>query len=285
MLEPAGILLEIHDHLDQPLGLTSLARRSGYSPFHFHRLFTDIVGETPKQHVQRLRLERAAYLLAVTDTRVLVIALDVGFHNHETFSRAFQRRFRMSPTTYRSEARRAQADRLVTNHAFRGQGCVLAEVLFGRLSPTRLIVARRMGAYADLALPPFGPDDTLWAPLVAWAQAAGAVCDRTAWSICHDDPTLTPGPMQRLDGGVPAVGEVPASDRFRVMEFAGGSYAGTEHCGPHDTIIQAYRHVADGIRRSDTFTFGSGPPVQIFRHVDDDTARHRTEVYFPIVNR
>src|SRR5688572_6286599 len=87
------LLIDVQDHLDREISLGSLARQYGYSPFHFHRFFSSAVGETPKQHIDRLRLERAAYKLAITGETVLAIALGVGFNNHETFSRAFKRAF------------------------------------------------------------------------------------------------------------------------------------------------------------------------------------------------
>src|SRR5687768_2979629 len=87
------LLIDLQLALDRELSLEALARRCGYSPFHFHRFFSSAVGETPKQHVNRLRLERAAYRLAITRATVLEIALSVGFKNHETLSRAFKRAF------------------------------------------------------------------------------------------------------------------------------------------------------------------------------------------------
>src|SRR5687768_4324233 len=87
------LLLDVESNLEQDLTLDSLARRFGYSPFHFHRYFSGAFGETPKRHVDRLRLERAAYKLAITHDSVLDIALAVGFKSHETFSRAFKRAF------------------------------------------------------------------------------------------------------------------------------------------------------------------------------------------------
>jgi hypothetical protein len=65
----------------------------------------------------------------------------------------------------------------------------------------------------------------------------------------------------------------------------GGLYAGAEHVGPHATIDQAYRHVADEIRRSAEVTFKVGPPVQIFRYLGSDPRLHRTEVYFPVARQ
>ncbi len=267
------------------MALDTLARRSGYSPFHFHRRFVSVVGETPKRHLMRLRLERAAYLVAVTEQQFLAIALDVGFRSHETFTRAFRRHFGITPTEYRRKARKAQAERLVRNATFTGEGCQLSQVRLLTLAPVVLLCARHTGAYAAVPSPPFAEHDELWAPLAAWALEAGITYERTAWVIPHDDPTVTPGPQQRMDAGVPVNGIPPRSDPFTVLRFAGGRYAGAEHVGPHETIGQAYRHVADGIRRSSTAVFGVGPPVQIFRHVDHDPRRHRTEVYFPIVRQ
>src|SRR5215216_1963430 len=104
------LLIDVQHRLDADINLEALARQFGYSPFHFHRVFSKTVGETPKQHVDRLRLERAAYKLAITDDSVLDIALSVGFKNHETFSRAFKRAFGYTPRDYRRACKAAQVD-------------------------------------------------------------------------------------------------------------------------------------------------------------------------------
>ena len=109
-IEP--LLAEVKDNLQGDLDLDALARVFGASPFQFHRKFSTAVGETPRRLIERLRLERAAYLLAVTQARVIDIALDVGFESHETFSRAFRRRFACSPTEWRIEAKVWQTERL-----------------------------------------------------------------------------------------------------------------------------------------------------------------------------
>src|SRR6516162_7680238 len=50
--------------LAEPLRLRDLARVAMLSPFHFHRVFQSLVGSTPADFVQRLRLEKALALLA-----------------------------------------------------------------------------------------------------------------------------------------------------------------------------------------------------------------------------
>ena len=53
----------IHNHIDQPLSLQKMAGIACFSPFHFHRVFTILTGETPTDYIKRTRIEKAALLL------------------------------------------------------------------------------------------------------------------------------------------------------------------------------------------------------------------------------
>lgn len=50
--------MHIQSHLDGDLELATLARVACLAPYHFHRVFRSLVGETTAQYVRRLRLER-----------------------------------------------------------------------------------------------------------------------------------------------------------------------------------------------------------------------------------
>ena len=100
------LLRDVHRTLDGDVSLEALARRAGWSPFHLHRAFRRVVGETPKQYTQRVRLERAAARLVATSDSVLRVALGAGFASHEVFARAFRRRFGCSAAKYRRGALR-----------------------------------------------------------------------------------------------------------------------------------------------------------------------------------
>ncbi|MDH8702509.1 transcriptional regulator GlxA family with amidase domain [Dysgonomonadaceae bacterium PH5-43] len=50
----------IDQHLDKPLELKSIADVANFSPFHFHRIFSFLIGETPIDYIKRLRVEKAA---------------------------------------------------------------------------------------------------------------------------------------------------------------------------------------------------------------------------------
>ncbi|MBN8645882.1 MAG: AraC family transcriptional regulator, partial [Planctomycetes bacterium] len=112
----------IRQNLRRPLRLTALARIAGFSPYHFHRVFQAIIGETPADFVMRLRLDRAVARLAGPRPPPMArIATDCGFASASDFSRAFKRRFGASPSRFDlgswRTGRRTEFD-LLAEHGF-----------------------------------------------------------------------------------------------------------------------------------------------------------------------
>lgn len=95
--------------LDQPLRLEELARTAGFSPYHFHRIFAALMGETLGQFVKRLRLERALSTMARAPRRPLTeVALACGFASSSDFSRSFKQRYGVPPSRFDLAAWREQ---------------------------------------------------------------------------------------------------------------------------------------------------------------------------------
>lgn len=92
----------INQNLEKDLPLSSLAKRVGLSPFHFHRKFGAYFGESLHQHIKRLRLERAAFSLSCGSKPVREIARESGYKTVSAFSHAFSGFAGQSPTRYRS---------------------------------------------------------------------------------------------------------------------------------------------------------------------------------------
>ncbi len=105
------LLIDLQTRPERDVSLHSLAHASGYSPFHFQRLFTDAVGETPKDHVERGPSRTRGLRISVTRESILEIGLSIGYRSHETFSRAFRRRFETTPSAWRRCSLVAQKDR------------------------------------------------------------------------------------------------------------------------------------------------------------------------------
>jgi AraC family transcriptional regulator len=112
-----SLLRHVKERLDGDVSLDALAARSGWSAYHFHRAFRRFVGETPKAYTLRLRLDRAAARLAIGTDRVTDVALDSGFGSHESFTRAFARRYGRSPERYRAATRSSATREARARHA------------------------------------------------------------------------------------------------------------------------------------------------------------------------
>ena len=90
-------------HTVEDLSLTMLARVANFSPYHFHRVFKAIVGETLKDFTNRIRMEKAGRMLISSPRDAVTrIALECGFSSSAVFSRSFRKYFGVSPTEWRS---------------------------------------------------------------------------------------------------------------------------------------------------------------------------------------
>ena len=152
-------------NLAQRLPLEEVARVAAFSPFHFHRIFRAMVGETLLEFIKRTRLERALFLMSHDRRSLTDIALEVGFNSSSDFSRSFKARFGVSPRQFD----------LTQWRATHGQQLGLApKVSDERFTvKVRELPARRV-AYLRV-FRPYEPGNVKRgvATMVAWAQARG----------------------------------------------------------------------------------------------------------------
>src|ERR1700676_3975036 len=85
--------------------LERASSQAGISPFHFLRLFANVLGVTPHQYLVRSRLKHAARLLADDDLPITGVAYDVGFGDLSNFVRTFHRAAGVSPRAFREASR------------------------------------------------------------------------------------------------------------------------------------------------------------------------------------
>ena len=89
----------------EAIDLERVAGEAGLSPFHFLRVFADVLGVTPHQYLVRSRLRHAARLLADDARAITDVALDVGFGDLSNFVRTFRRAAGVSPREFRKAAK------------------------------------------------------------------------------------------------------------------------------------------------------------------------------------
>lgn len=86
------------DQWDSSLTLETVARHACLSPFHFHRTFKEVLGQSPMAFFKKIKLEKAKELLQNKRWAVTEVALKCGFTDIHTFSKAFKRVWGISPS-------------------------------------------------------------------------------------------------------------------------------------------------------------------------------------------
>lgn len=250
-------------HLDQELRLDDLARVACFSPFHFHRIFAAMAGETLGDHIRRRRLEASAILLRDReDQPVTEIALDCGFQSPAAFARAFRERFGMSPSRWRDGGHAAWSNqgKVGSNRgkAHRKPGKE-SGLLYGYNASVNRTTKRKRRLTMDVqikTLPgyhvaymryigPYGPGVSKhWEALRKWRRARGLVGPGTAaLGISHDDPSITPPDKCRYDACVTVPKDLRAESGINLADIPGGKYAVLRFRGTDRQIGEAWNSI------------------------------------------
>lgn len=99
------VIHHIQTHFDEPLKIQELAGMAGLSAYQFEKRIEKIFEITPKQFVQKVRMEAAVQMLTETDEAIFQIALNCGYSDQSTFSRQFKQSVGLSPALYRRISR------------------------------------------------------------------------------------------------------------------------------------------------------------------------------------
>jgi AraC family transcriptional regulator len=276
-MSPA-LLVHIQAHLDEDLSLDVLSAKASLSPAHFQRTFQALVGETPKNYVARLRLERAAFRLLIHDATLLDIALDCGFQNHETFTRAFRRRFGMPPSSYRAWVRTQAHQRPETVAEQPDDAYSISGTMIRRLHRAHLAFIRHVGPYE--AVP-----DTLFDSLEDWATNQGLAGPRIWMGIGHDAPGPTRPEHVRFDAALVVPSAFAPRGPIGHQVFEGGEFGVTTHAGPFVTLPAAYAAIFPRVTQLPKHQLIGLPAVEIYQtaRVNARLQLNVTDICLPVV--
>ena len=85
------------------ISVEEVAKNAGFSIDYFNRIFLSHTGFTVTAYINYIRLKQAAYLLRTTEKSVLDIALEIGYDSHEGFTKAFKKKYGVTPSEYRTD--------------------------------------------------------------------------------------------------------------------------------------------------------------------------------------
>lgn len=222
-------LIRVIDHiaanLDAPLTLERLAAVACFSPYHFHRVYRAVMGETTDQTVRRLRLHRAA--VALREGQALnQVARAAGYGSPEAFSRAFAAAYGRPPTAYRA----AVSTDPGPPGAMETQ---MYDVTIETTPALRLIGFPHRGAYDAIG----GVFDRLF----AWAGPRGLIGPQPrAIGVYYDDPSAVAAADLRAFAGLAVGEEVVAEDGAEIVALPAGAVARLLFTGPYAELEAPY---------------------------------------------
>jgi AraC family transcriptional regulator, regulatory protein of adaptative response / methylphosphotriester-DNA alkyltransferase methyltransferase len=104
------VMLYLAEHYRINLTLEDLSTQIGVSPFYLERLFKKETQETPRTYLEKIRIDKAAFLLKSTGLTNLDICYEVGFQSPSNFYRVFRERKNCTPSEYRNQAQEEGAN-------------------------------------------------------------------------------------------------------------------------------------------------------------------------------
>ncbi len=230
------VLIHLQRNLDRSVSLEELAEIAHFSPFHFHRIFQGMVGESVKAHLRRLRLEKAASRLAQTDDPILRIALDSGFESHAAFTRAFKIQMGQSPSAWRKAPRGTMAlnrDPDPRRLLIETKGETEMDVKIVKENEVRVAFVRHTGPYDQCG--------AAWGKLCSHLGAAGLLGGGPRFiGLSYDDPEITPSDKIRYDACVEVDDSFQPKGEIGVQVLPGGEFARTTHFGPYENMKHTY---------------------------------------------
>jgi AraC family transcriptional regulator len=270
------VQLHIQNHLDEEMTLEELARVACFSPYHFHRIFRGIVGEAVKEHVRRLRLERAALRLRFTGQSVTDIAFQSGYETHESFTRAFEAMFGQPPSVFRKNH--------ISSAAARGgrqeERRQTMDVEIRRLERMKVVFLRHVGPYDQVG--------AAWARLAQWAGPRGLFGPSTRMlGICYDDPEVTPPEKMRYDAAITVSEGTQGEGEVGVQEIGPGEYAVVRHIGPYQKLGETYARLCGEWLPQSGRELADSPPLEFYRNSPFATPPEQliTDIWMPLAPR
>lgn len=94
----------VEKNYPKEFSMSYLAELCGFSPAHFRRVFLKIMGMTPLEYVNRVRIREACSLLATTEMPILHVSEASGFGSVSSFNRDFKKIIGSTPYAYRKKS-------------------------------------------------------------------------------------------------------------------------------------------------------------------------------------
>jgi len=226
------------DHLDGEVDLHRLAQEAYLSPYHFHRIYHGMTGETVAETVRRLRLHRAAVKLISSDIAVAMLSKEAGYGSVQAFNRAFREGYGTPPAAYREKQSRTplrNPSAPINPIHIHGEK-TMYQVTVRDVAPCRILALRHNGDYMHIG--------NAFERLNIWAAGKGLLDGKARWfGIYYDDPAATPPELLASDACL-AISEdldIAVPEEYHILYTPAGRCAMLVYKGPYSDLEKPYK--------------------------------------------
>ncbi|MCW7458387.1 GyrI-like domain-containing protein [Leptospira bandrabouensis] len=272
----------MENQLENTIGLNQLAFFTGYSDWHFHRLFKSIQGENVKEYIRRLRLEKAAYELKITNFPILEIAIEAGFSSHESFSKAFKRVIGSTPSEFRNQFQKKKnsSNRILQKIP---EGISKFGFQIKTIKAFNIAFVRHIGSYEDLPGPLPKSKEVL--SIQSLMKNWNLLYSNHKWiGISQDDPDISPQGKIRFDIGI-TIGSItkPLPEGFGIQTIPEGKYLQIRYQGCYQNLPQIYHWILNEYVITTTWKLKNQPPWECYLNpLEIRDEKRITDIYIPI---
>jgi AraC family transcriptional regulator len=218
----------VFEHLDDDLDLARLAEVACLSPYHWHRVYRAMRGETIAETVRRLRLHRATGWLVNTAMTIEEIAAKSGYGGVEAFTRTFKAAYGMPPAQYRRDGSHRRFD--PTDEK---ESALMFDVQIRALPPMHAASIPHRGSYMTI--------DQAFGKLFGILAGRGLIGPgHRMFGIYYDDPSSVAEAELRARAAIVMPGRIAIDPPLEAVDIHGGDYAVLQHKGPYADMRLSY---------------------------------------------
>ncbi|TGK79006.1 helix-turn-helix domain-containing protein [Leptospira noumeaensis] len=273
---------QLEGKLDDTIGLNQIAFFTGYSDWHFHRLFKSFQGENVKEYIRRLRLEKAAYELKITNFPIIEIALEAGFLSHEAFSKAFKRVIGSTPSDFR---KKYQKKKSLTKSFHQTLPDGISKFGFQKKNISSFFIAfvRHIGTYEELPGPIPGSKEVkqIQSLIDHWNSSQF----HHKWiGISQDDPEISPKGKIRFDLGITiGTNQKNLPQGFGIQTIPSGKYLQIRYEGSYQGLPKIYDWILNEYIKTTPIKLKNRPPWECYLNpFEKEDNKRITDIYIPI---
>lgn len=284
----------IEHHLGQSLSVEELSNAAGFSKYHFSRIFQGMLHEPLAHYVNRIRMEKALFLLAHReDKNITDIAYELGYTDSAVFSRAFKNYYGISPREYRKKYSKNCKDSFLLSEYNKNTAKkewagnlfpVTGQITIENLEEKQVAYVRHTGTYETLAKEYVNMMQTLF----AHAKKQHFRVDGQNWLLAmyHDNPEFGEENKFRtsLCLTVPEGIQVQEDGILGMMKLEGGLYAIGHFQIQQEQYSDAWNYMYQQWITGSGYVPRSYYPFEVYRNdaYVNESHIHEVDIYLPI---